>query len=75
MALDLHDCQFHGPALPEPFVKFELEKELTKRKLLVKTTGDEGRALQAQWDSCAASSRALPPAVARCGCSTMSSSP
>src|SRR5262249_16200630 len=23
---------------------------LTKRKLLVKTTGDEGRALQAQWD-------------------------
>jgi hypothetical protein len=51
MALDLHDCQFHGPALPEPFVKFELEKELTKRKLLVKTTGDEGRVLQAQWDS------------------------
>jgi hypothetical protein len=50
MALDLHDCQFHGPALPEPFVMFELEKELTKRKLLVKTTGDEGRALQAQWD-------------------------
>src|SRR4029450_78701 len=50
MALDLHDCQFHCPALPEPFVTFELEKELTKRKLLVKTTGDEGRALQAQWD-------------------------
>ena len=40
MALDLHDCQFHGPALPAPFVTFELEKELTKRKLLVKTTGE-----------------------------------
>ena len=26
MALELTDCTFRGPALPEPFVKFELEK-------------------------------------------------
>ena len=37
MALDLSDCQLQGPALPEPFVKFELEKELTRLKLLPKT--------------------------------------
>ncbi|TNF24073.1 MAG: hypothetical protein EP329_25795 [Deltaproteobacteria bacterium] len=50
MAFDLRDCTFFGPALPEPFVKFQLEAELTKRKLLPKTTGDEGRALQDRWD-------------------------
>ena len=50
MALELSDCQFHGPALPEPFVKFELEKELTRLKLLGKTTGAEGKQLKEQWD-------------------------
>ena len=50
MALDLSDCQFLGPALPEPFVRFELEKELTSRKLLPKKTGDEGKQLRSRWD-------------------------
>lgn len=50
MALELRDCTFHGPALPEPFVKFQLERELSKRKLLAKTTGSEGRALEERWD-------------------------
>ena len=43
MALDLSDCQFQGPALPEPFVKLELEKELVRVKLLPKTMGAEGK--------------------------------
>src|SRR5258706_345376 len=43
MALDLHDCQFHGPALPAPFVTFELEKELTKRVQLLLLLGDPAR--------------------------------
>lgn len=50
MALDLQDCSFFGPALPEPFVKLQLEAELAKRKLLPKTSGDEGRALQDRWE-------------------------
>jgi hypothetical protein len=50
MPLDLRDCTFRGPALPEPFVKFQLEAELAKRKLLPKATGEEGRALEARWD-------------------------
>lgn len=50
MALDLRDCAFFGPALPEPFVKFQLEGELHKRKLLPKATGDEGRTLQDRWE-------------------------
>jgi hypothetical protein len=50
MALELRDCSFHGPALPEPFVKFQLERELSKRNLLAKTTGAEGRALEERWD-------------------------
>jgi hypothetical protein len=50
MALDLTDCQFTGPALPEPFVRFELEKELTKLKLLAKTTGRDGKQLKADWE-------------------------
>ena len=51
MPLDLSDCQFTGPALPEPFVKFELENELTKLKLLPKTTGSEGKQLKDDWDA------------------------
>jgi hypothetical protein len=50
MALDLTDCQFTGPALPEPFVRFELENELTKLKLLAKTTGRDGKQLKADWE-------------------------
>jgi hypothetical protein len=51
MAFDLTDCQFTGPALPEPFVKFELENELTKLKLLVKITGTDGKQLKEDWDA------------------------
>lgn len=50
MALDLSDLLFQGPALPEPFVKFELEKELTKLNLLPKNTGKEGEELAAHWE-------------------------
>ena len=51
MPFDLTDCQFTGPALPEPFVKFELENELTKLKLLPKTTGSEGKQLKEDWEA------------------------
>jgi hypothetical protein len=51
MPFDLTDCQFTGPALPEPFVKFELENELTKLKLLAKTTGNEGKQLKEDWEA------------------------
>ncbi|MEW4490899.1 N-6 DNA methylase [Thalassoglobus sp. JC818] len=50
MPLDFSDCQFQGPALPDPFVKFELEKELKRNKLLRKTTGKEGKELKQFWD-------------------------
>lgn len=50
MALNLTDCMFEGPALPPPFVKFELERELTRHKLLPKTTGAEGKRLKKEWD-------------------------
>ena len=50
MSLELSDCQFVGPALPDPFVRFELEKELTSRKLIPKKTGDEGKHLRSRWD-------------------------
>ena len=50
MPFDLSDLQFTGPALPEPFVKFELENELTKLKLLPKNTGNEGKQLKGDWD-------------------------
>ena len=40
MPLDLTaDCTFTGPALPEPFVKFNLEAELNRLSLLPKATG------------------------------------
>src|SRR5580700_5909768 len=51
MSFDLTDTQFTGPALPEPFVKFELENELTKMKLLPKTTGSEGKQLKGDWEA------------------------
>lgn len=51
MSLNVLDhCVFNGPALPEPFVRFELEKELAKQGLLDKTTGEAGKKLQAEWD-------------------------
>lgn len=59
MALDLTDCQFHGPALPEPFVKFELEKELQRVAPLAKTTGAEGKKLAEDWEVCRRKLRAL----------------
>lgn len=41
MSLNLQDCRFLGPALPEPFVAFELEAQLRKKKLLVdRRSGD-----------------------------------
>lgn len=50
MALNLSaDCTFTGPALPEPFVKFNLEAELNRLALLPKSTGAEGRALDEHW--------------------------
>ena len=36
MTLDLRDCTFSGPALPEPFVQFELAAQLAKLGVLVK---------------------------------------
>lgn len=51
MALDLRDCTFFGPALPEPFVKYQLEKHLKKRSLLTKSSGDDGKALRSSWDT------------------------
>ena len=51
MALDLSSCTFSGPALPEPFVKLDLEAELTKERLLPVVTGEQGRSLQRNWDA------------------------
>ena len=48
--LRLEDCTFTGPALPDPFVRLELEKELSTLKLLPKAIGTEGQALQSSWD-------------------------
>ena len=50
MALSLPDCTFFGPALPEPFVRFQLEERLRKEKLLRAATGAEGLAVQEQWE-------------------------
>lgn len=53
MALDFlrqSDCIFTGPALPEPFVQFELERVLRKHDLLPATDGLAGQALQDQWE-------------------------
>ena len=48
--LDLvHQATFSGPAFPEPFVEFELEKALQRRGLLPKARGAEGKALDAAW--------------------------
>ncbi len=50
MALNLTtDCTFTGPALPEPFVKFNLEAELNRLALLPKATGEKAQALDELW--------------------------
>lgn len=49
--LELSDCTFHGHALPEPFVKFELEGRLAKAGLLGRTSGPEGKKLQEEWEA------------------------
>jgi len=59
MALNLRDCTFFGPALPEPFVLAQLETELARRSPLPKNTGEEGRALQETWDAFRRKLRAL----------------
>jgi hypothetical protein len=59
MPLTLRDCTFAGPALPEPFVKFELKRQLAKLSPLPKETGPESRALQDQWDTYRRKLRAL----------------
>src|SRR5579872_1401341 len=46
----LRDCTFVGPALPDPFVQFELENELNKIELLPATTGAAGRELGRFWE-------------------------
>lgn len=50
MAIELRDCDFFGPALPEPFVKFELEHHLNRLNLLAKSSGADGRVLQHEWE-------------------------
>lgn len=59
MVLDLGDCVFFGHALPEPFVKMDLEGHLDRAKLLPKTTGPEAKALGNQWDAYRRKLRAL----------------
>ena len=50
MPLDfLRDCAFTGPALPEPFVRFELESELAKAGLLPKMSAAETEQFQESW--------------------------
>ncbi|HXS95469.1 MAG TPA: hypothetical protein VN736_12765 [Candidatus Limnocylindrales bacterium] len=62
----LAECYFRGPALPEPYVEFELERELNRLDLLPKTTGEEGRALADFWTVYRRRLRELAPATARC---------
>lgn len=50
MTFELRDCTFFGPALPEPFVRFQLEAQLTKLGVLPRTSGPEGKALQERWE-------------------------
>lgn len=59
MPLDLADCTFYGHALPEPFVKLDLEPHLAKAGLLPKAVGPEGKALQEGWEAYRRSLRAL----------------
>ncbi|RIK32893.1 MAG: hypothetical protein DCC55_36010, partial [Chloroflexi bacterium] len=52
MTLDLLDhIRLSGPAFSEPFVRYNLEPELAKRRLLPKTSGAEGDELHSSWES------------------------
>ena len=46
VTLDLQDCTFTGPALPEPFVGFELAGQLTRLGLLSNT---QDKAFEQDW--------------------------
>jgi hypothetical protein len=46
VTLDLKDCTFSGPALPEPFVRFELTAQLTRLGLLA---NGQGRGFERNW--------------------------
>jgi len=60
MALDLQaDCIFGGPALPLPFVTLNLEAELTRLRLLPRSTGEDARALEEFWPTYRAHLRQL----------------
>jgi hypothetical protein len=50
VALDLRDLTFAGAALPEPFVKFELEAQLQKFKLLPRLSREESAAQDDAFD-------------------------
>lgn len=50
MPLHLDDCSFHGSALPEPFVKLELEAHLAKADLWPRATAAAGKACERGWD-------------------------
>ncbi len=50
MPLHLDDCSFHGSALPESFVKLELDAHLTKADLWPRTAGAAGKAFERGWD-------------------------
>ncbi len=60
MALDLQaDCIFGGPALPLPFVTLNLEAELTRLRLLPRSTGEDARAIEDFWPTYRAHLRQL----------------
>jgi hypothetical protein len=44
---DLGDIRVFGPALPEPFVRFDLEGQLARLKLWPRPTGEPGKAFAA----------------------------
>ena len=76
MALDLSDCQFFGPALPVPFVRFELEKEFTSRKSAAEKARERRGEASSSLGSLAADTfRSLPRVGVPYECGTRSSSP
>lgn len=51
MTLSLNDCTFSGPALPEPFVRFELEQHLQKAGLLPPVSSRGGKIVEERWET------------------------
>ena len=51
MALSLGDCRFVGPALPEPFVKLDLDRHLARLSPLPSDRGAKGKELAERWDT------------------------